>query len=516
MKEKIIVVDFGSQYTHLLTQRIRSLGVYSEIIFPEELKQDIGSDPSIKGLVFSGGPMSVYDESSPKVDRDLVLSLNIPILGVCYGHQLLAYLLGGEVASGESGEYGKTVLYIHDTDNPLVKDIPERSVVWMSHKDVVLKPPQGFSLVASTDYSPVAIMANDELKMYSTQFHPEVRHTEYGEVLLKNFVYDICGCTGGWSPMDLVESFVKEHSHLSRERALVAVSGGVDSTVTAVILRKVFGDNLYPVFIDTGLLRYKEGEWVKNLFKKLGFENLIYIDASEIFLERLKGVIDPELKRRIIADTFFEVFKETADKLAKDYGEIKYLGQGTLYPDRVESGKTGRYTDKIKSHHNVSMSRLLGFKLLEPLKDMYKDEVREVGRRLGLPEEVITRHPFPGPGLAVRIVGEITRDRLEILREADRIVEEMLREHGLYERLWQAFPVLLTLKSVGIKGDRRSYEYILALRMVESVDAMTANFAKLPWSFLEELSSRLLNEVEGINRVVYDISNKPPATIEFE
>ena len=515
MDEEIIVVDFGSQYTHLLTQRIRKLGVYSEIIFPEELVKDSNAK-SVKGYVFSGGPMSVYDDGSPKIDRELLLSLDVPILGVCYGHQLIAYLLGGRVVSGESGEYGKTTLYINVVDNVLVRGVPTQSTVWMSHKDIVIDPPNGFSLLASTKYSPVAVMGSESLKIYSIQFHPEVRHTEYGELILRNFVFNICGCSGGWSPMDLVDRFVEKYKKFSGERALVAVSGGIDSTVTAVILKKVFGDNLFPIFINSGLLRHGEVEWVRSLFSKLGFNNLIYIDSSRLFLDRLRGVIDPELKRRIIADTFFEVFKTAAERLAEEYGEIRFLGQGTLYPDRVESGKTGRYTDKIKSHHNVSMSQLLGFTLIEPLKDMYKDEVREVGRRLGLPDELITRHPFPGPGLAVRIVGEVTDERLRILREADRIVEEELRKQGVYKGLWQGFPVLLTLKSVGIKGDRRSYEYILVLRMVESVDAMTANFAKLDWEFLERLSSRLLNEVEGINRVVYDVSNKPPATIEFE
>ncbi len=513
MDEKILVVDFGSQYTHLLNQKIRRLGVYSEIVSPEKLVNSL--DHNVKGIVLSGGPMSVYSEESPKIDKDILSSLEIPVLGVCYGHQLITYLLGGKVIGGESGEYGKTILKLKEK-HLLVEDIPTETVVWMSHKDIVSNPPNGFRLIGFTEHSPVAIMANDDAKLYSVQFHPEVKHTDYGLILLKNFIYKICDCKGGYHPIDVIDSFIANNKYLSDEKALVAVSGGIDSTVTAVILRKIFGDNLIPIFIDTGLLRYGEAEWVRNLFQELGFKNLVYKDASNIFLSRLKGIIDPEKKRRVIADTFIEIFKEIANKLSEEYGHIKYLGQGTLYPDRVESGVTGRYTDRIKSHHNVSMSSLMGFKLLEPLKELYKDEVREVGRRLGLPNELIVRHPFPGPGLAIRIVGEVNEERLKILREADKLLTEELKRYKLYESLWQAFPVLLTSRSVGIKGDKRTYEYILVLRIVESVDAMTANFAKIDWNVLENISNRILNEVDGINRVLYDVSNKPPATIEFE
>ena len=514
MDEKILILDFGSQYTHLLSQKIRRLGVYSEIMFPDEFNPSLLGD-DVKGLVFSGGPMSVYSKDSPRISKDVFKLLKIPVLGVCYGHQLLAYLLGGKVIGGKSGEYGKTILKLRE-HHPLVDNVPDNSIVWMSHKDIVSTPPDTFKSVASTDHSPVAIMVNDEAKLYSIQFHPEVQHTVHGLIILKNFLYNICGCNGGYNPIDIVDDFIVHNKHLSSEKALVAVSGGVDSTVTAVILKKIFGDNLIPIFIDTGLLRYDEDKWVKNLFQNLGFKNLVYKNASSLFLKRLEKVVDPEKKRKIIANTFIEVFKEVANSLSEKYGCIKYLGQGTLYPDRVESGATGRYTDRIKSHHNVSMSSLRGFKLLEPLKELYKDEVREVGRRLGLPQEVIMRHPFPGPGLAIRIVGEVNRKRLRILRKADKILYEDLRKFGLYEKLWQAFPVLITLKSVGVKGDKRTYEYILALRFVESVDAMTANFAKLDWDILETISNRLLNEVDGINRVLYDVSNKPPATIEFD
>lgn len=509
-----MVVDFGSQYTHLLTQRIRRLGVYSEIVFPEDtslasLKKDV------KGIVLSGGPMSVYDEDSPKINRDLIESLEIPVLGVCYGHQLLAYLFNGKVIGGDSGEYGKTVLNL-SKPHPLTDELPEKSVVWMSHKDKVVSTPEEFDVIAYTNESPVAIMANDNTHIYSVQFHPEVRHTDYGSTILKNYIYKICGCKGGYHPIDVINQFISHNKHLSNEYALVAVSGGIDSTVTALILREIFGEKLFPIFINTGLLRYEEEEWVKSLFSRIGFKNLVYRDASNLFLKRLKNVTDPEEKRRVIADTFIEVFKEIANQLSGRYGSIRYLGQGTLYPDRVESGATGRYTDRIKSHHNVSMSRLMDFRLLEPLKELYKDEVRVIGRKLGLPKELLIRHPFPGPGLAIRIVGEVDEEKLKILKRADRILYEELKRLGLYEVFWQAFPVLLSLKSVGVKGDKRSYEYILVLRIVESVDAMTANFSKLNWDILEDISNKLLNEVDGINRVLYDISNKPPATIEFE
>ena len=508
--EKILVIEFGSQYTHLIAQTIRNIGVYSEVIKPE----DLHIENNIKGIILSGSPFSVYEENSPKINIREILSYKIPILGICYGLHLIAYELGGKVERGVMGEYGYTKLRVVDR-HPLVNGIPKESIVWMSHRDVVSKEPDNFHVIGYTEGSKIAILVNDDLKVYGVQFHPEVKHTQYGETLLKNFIYKICKCKGGWKPISVVNEFIEKYKHLSKERAIVAVSGGIDSTVTAVILRKIFNDNLHLVFINTGLLRYGEEEWVKKLFNKLGFKNIHFIDASSKFLNALKGVSNPESKRRIFSEVFYEVFEELANELEKKYGKIKYLGQGTLYPDRVESGATSRYTDRIKSHHNVII-RSKRFILLEPLKDLYKNEVREIARELGLPEELCVKHPFPGPGLAIRIIGEITKRRIEIIRKADKIVEEVIKKHGLYDELWQIFPVLITKRSVGVKGDKRSYEYMIAIRAVKSIDAMTAEFAKLPWNVLEEIANRILNEVDHVNRVLYDISNKPPATIEFE
>ncbi|PCN50154.1 GMP synthase (glutamine-hydrolyzing) [Candidatus Geothermarchaeota archaeon ex4572_27] len=510
--ERVLVVDFGSQYSHLIAQRVRRLGVFSEVVRPEDFDpRALG--PDVKGVILSGGPSSVYEEGAPRVDV-AALAGRVPVLGICYGHQLIAHELGGRVERAERGEYGRVTLYV-DAGHPLLDGVPSGSVVWMSHRDEVVEPPEGFAVLAHTDYCGVAAMADDARKLYGVQFHPEVTHTEYGDMVLRNFLYSICGCRGGWSPMSAIEEFVRENRGL-RGRAIVAVSGGVDSTVTAVVLRRVFGDNLHVVFIDTGLLREGEAEYVRKLFQRLGFKNFHAIDASERFLSRLRGVTDPEEKRRVISRTFFEVLEEAAGEISRRYGRVEYLGQGTLYPDRVESGATSRHADRIKSHHNVVMAGGVGLKLLEPLRDLYKDEVREVARRLGLPEEVWKRHPFPGPGLAIRIVGEVTEEKLRILRKADRIVEEELRASGVYDRVWQGFPVLLSIRTVGVKGDRRSYEYAVALRVVDSVNAMTASFTKLPWELLERIANRIVNEVEGVNRVLYDVTNKPPATIEFE
>lgn len=512
--EKILVVDFGSQYTHLIAQKIRRLGVYSEVISPlDEAIKEIDRD--VKAIILSGGPSSVYYDESPKIDLGKIVEYQIPILGICYGHQLIAYLLGGRVVEGGRGEFGRVRLKIL-RDHPLVKDVPKINVVWMSHRDVVVKVPDGFISIGSTDNSPTAIMVNDRSRIYGVQFHPEVDHTEYGLQILRNFLFDICGCKGDWRPMNIINEFIDEHIKYSGERALVAVSGGVDSTVTSVILKRIFNDNLHVVFINTGLLREGEEEYVKDLYAKLGFKNFHYVNAADIFLDRLKGVVDPEVKRKIIADTFIEIFEKKARELADKYGEICFLGQGTLYPDRVESGVTSRYADRIKSHHNVVITRKFGLRLLEPLKDLYKDEVRQVAKELGIPRDVYMRHPFPGPGLAVRIVGEVSGEKLSILRKADKIVEEELKRNNIYDKVWQAFPILLSVKSVGIKGDRRSYEYVIVLRIVDSENAMTASFTKLPWDIIEGIANRIVNEVEGVNRVLYDVTNKPPATIEFE
>lgn len=506
--KKIVVVDFGSQYTHLIARRIRNLGVYSEVVFPPNLYE--GLDPDVMGLILSGGPMSVYNDSSPKISVDILKNIEVPILGICYGHQLISYLFGGYVSESEVGEYGLSKFYV-SRDHVLFYGLPRSFVVWMSHRDAVVNPPEGFSILGYTDVTKIAAMADDENRIYTLQFHPEVVHTEYGIDILRNFVFKICGCEPNWSPMVSISNFLRKYSGCSG-KAVVAVSGGIDSTVTAVILKKVFGDRLYPVFIDTGLLRIGEREWVEKLFGELGFHNLVVVDASHTFLKRLKGIVDPEEKRRIISETYIQILK----RVSRELGGVEYIGQGTLYPDRVESGATSSYSDKIKTHHNVVDEEVFGLKVLEPLRELYKDEVRVLAEHLGLPHELICRHPFPGPGLAIRIVGEVTREKLDIIRRVDKIVEDMLKSRGLYESLWQFFPVLLSVKSVGIRGDHRHYGYVVSLRGVESLDAMTARFAKIDWVFLEELATRILNEVDGVSRVVYDISNKPPATIEYE
>ena len=516
-RELIIIIELGSQYSHLIARRIRGLGVYTDISIIDALR-DKHIPSTVKGMILSGGPGSVvsHEEYIQEDILEYLLTLKVPILGICLGHQLIAKFFGGTVVRGERGEYGLAILNLRGIHCRLVDGLPKSFRVWMSHKDTVIKEPDGFKNIGYTKYTPVAIMCNDGLKIYGVQFHPEVSHTEYGDIILRNFVYKICRCRGGWSPEDYIENYIRQHSKLSSERAIMAISGGIDSTVTALILHKIFHDNLNLVFIDNGLLREKEGEWVKSLFSQLGLRNLHFIDASKTFLRELRGVSDPEEKRRTISNIFIRIFREYAEELGRKIGEIKYLGQGTIYPDIVESGKASRYTDKIKSHHNVSMSITYGFKILEPLRYFYKDEVRRVAKYLGLPRELIERHPFPGPGLAIRIVGEVTDEKLNILRRVDRIVEEEVRKAGLYKKYWQAFPILLSIKSVGVKGDRRVYGYVIVLRFVESRDAMTARFSRLDWDFLENLSSRIMNEVDEVSRVLYDISNKPPATIEFE
>lgn len=520
MHDTIAILDFGGQYTHLISRRVRELGVYSEI-FPFYVSLSELEGGRVRGIILSGGPRSVYEEGSPKVGREFFEwcgERGIPVLGICYGHQLIAHVFGGEIERGERREYGRTLLYV-ECEDELFRGLDVVETVWMSHGDNVVRLPEGFKVLGRTEGTPVAAYANPEKKVFGVQFHPEVAHTSKGLKILENFVLGVCGCKPTW----VVESWVDEAVREVREKVkeggniIMAVSGGVDSTVAATIIHLAAGDRLHCVFVDNGLLRKGEAEDVVRTFReKMKFKNFHVVDAGDLFLERLRGVTDPEEKRRVIAHTFIEVFERKARELEEEYGEFRFLGQGTIYPDRVESAATSQAAARIKSHHNVTLPERMRLKLVEPLANLYKDEVRRLGEKLGIPREILWRHPFPGPSLAVRVLGEVTREKLEIVREADSIVEEEIRRAGVYERLWQAFAVLLPVKAVGVMGDARTYEYVVAVRAVESLDAMTANFAKLDWSLLERIASRIVNEVKGVNRVVYDVTNKPPATIEWE
>ncbi|MCS7233423.1 MAG: glutamine-hydrolyzing GMP synthase [Synergistetes bacterium] len=506
----IAILDFGSQYTKLIARRIRELGVFSEIL-PWDITLPDLLNKKPEGIIFSGGPASVLSPDAPAPERE-ILETGIPILGICYGMQIIAKMLGGAVSSGKEREYGKTEIKVL-SESPLFKEIPERSFVWMSHGDSVTLPPPGFTITAEGEKTKIAAMENSQKRIYGLQFHPEVAHTDYGMKILDNFLTEICKARKNWNMENFLKKAIIEiKEKVGNERVLCALSGGVDSTVAATLVKEIIGDNLIAVFVNNGLLRKGEPEEVRSFFEERNF-NLVYIDASENFLEKLKGVTDPEEKRRIIGHEFIKVFEEVASK----QGKIKFLLQGTLYPDVIESGSGGKGAAKIKSHHNVGgLPEKLDFELLEPLKDLFKDEVRKLGKLLDIPEKILKRHPFPGPGLAVRVLGEVTKEKLNILRKADKIVQEEFRENGWYDKVWQAFAVLLPIKSVGVMGDERSYGYTIALRVVSSEDGMTADWVKLPYEILEKISNRITREVEGVNRVVYDITSKPPATIEWE
>ncbi len=511
----IIVLDFGSQYTQLIARRLREDKIYCEILPYHTKVADIQAK-NPKGIILSGGPSSVYNKDAYEVDKG-VYDMGIPVLGICYGMQRIAVDFGGSVIRSSHHEYGKAELNIvgyPDNVSPLFKDCDNNRIVWMSHSDRVETLPDGFKVIATSDNSPYAAIANEEKNVYAMQFHPEVQHSEEGYLMLRNFAKNICGVTEKWK----MEHFLKQQIESIREKVgdakvLCGLSGGVDSSVVAAMLYEAIGDQLVPVFVDNGLLRKGEREQVEQVFKINLKVPLVVVDARESFLSKLAGVSDPEKKRQIIGHTFIEEF----EKEAKKHDGIKFLAQGTLYPDVIESISVNGPSEVIKSHHNVGgLPDWMDFELIEPLRELFKDEVRKIGLELGLPAEMINRHPFPGPGLAIRIMGDVNPADLDLLREADVILLDELKASGYYAKTWQAFAVLLNVKSVGVMGDNRTYDNTVCVRVVEAVDGMTATFAHLPHDLLERISRRIINEVDGINRVVYDISSKPPATIEWE
>ncbi|MCH4904883.1 glutamine-hydrolyzing GMP synthase [Cylindrospermopsis raciborskii CHAB3438] len=517
-RQMIVILDFGSQYSELIARRIRETQVYSEVlsyrITPEEIRK---MNP--KGIILSGGPRSVYSDYAPQCNPE-IWELGIPILGVCYGMQLMVNELGGKVTQADRGEYGKASLLI-DEPTHLLTNVENGVIMWMSHGDSVTTMPPGFELLAHTENTSCAAIANHERKLYGVQFHPEVVHSQGGLALIRNFVYHICDCEPSWTTAAFVENAIQEiRAKVSDRRVLLALSGGVDSSTLAFLLHKAIGDQLTCVFIDQGFMRKLEPERLLKLFQEQFHIPVEYVNARDRFINAIAGVTDPEEKRRRIGHEFIRVFEETSKRL----GHFDYLAQGTLYPDVIESAgtnvdpKTGeRVAVKIKSHHNVGgLPKDLRFKLVEPLRKLFKDEVRKVGRSLGLPEEIVQRQPFPGPGLAIRILGEVTAERLNILRDADLIVRQEINQRNLYNQYWQAFAVLLPIRSVGVMGDQRTYAYPVVLRIVTSEDGMTADWARVPYDVLEAISNRIVNEVKGVNRVVYDITSKPPGTIEWE
>jgi GMP synthase (glutamine-hydrolysing) len=514
--QTIIVLDFGSQYTQLIARRLRELSVYSEV-WPPDTPIDKIRARAPTGIILSGGPKSVSDAGAPRCDP-AVYDVGCPVLGICYGMQLMAHALGGRVEPAPHREFGHaTVSVVRDRDRSgpaaLFADVPDEIRVWASHGDFVAAAPSGFSVVATSTNAPVAAMAYPERHLYALLFHPEVVHTERGLAILRNFAYGVCGCTGDWTMASFVDEAIgRVRAKVGEGRVVCALSGGVDSTVAALIIHRAVGDRLTCIFVDNGVLRLDEAAQIRKRFERLHLP-LVFVDASRLFLDRLVGVVDPEKKRKAIGAAFIEVFEAEAAKL----GQVDFLAQGTLYPDVIESIPVVGQASMIKSHHNVGgLPERMRLQLVEPLRELFKDEVREVGRKLGLDEEFVVRQPFPGPGLAVRILGEVTPERLALLRRADAVVAEEIKREGWYTRLWQSFAVLLPVQSVGVMGDERTYEYTVAIRAVESKDGMTADWARLPHDLLARLSSRIVNDVKGINRVVYDISSKPPSTIEWE
>lgn len=507
--ERVVVLDFGGQYNQLIARRIRDLGVYSELV-PYHVTAEELARMKPKGIVFSGGPASVYAEDAPACDP-AIYELGIPILGICYGMQLISAHFGARVDRAVKRGYGKAELEVV-SDSPLFRGLNTSLTVWMSHSDAVVEPPPGFRVDGRTESAPVAAMSDPDRRLFAVQFHPEVRHTEQGDEIIRRFLYDVCGCAGNWTTESFIEDAVKEiRESVGEKKVLCALSGGVDSSVTAVLIHRAIGDQLTCVFVDHGLLRKGEAESVMRTFRDHFHMNVIQVDARERFLSKLAGVTDPEQKRKIIGNEFIRVFEEEAEKL----GDHHYLGQGTLYTDIIESGTATAQT--IKSHHNVGgLPEEMKMELIEPLKTLFKDEVRRVGEELGLPREIVWRQPFPGPGLGIRVIGEVTEEKLAIVRESDAILREEMARAGLDREIWQYFTVLPDFRSVGVMGDARTYAYTVGIRAVTSVDGMTADWARIPYDVLERIANRIVGEVEGVNRVVYDITSKPPATIEWE
>lgn len=508
-KDLVLVVDFGGQYNQLIARRVRECGVYCEIIpYTYTIEKIKAKNP--KGIIFTGGPNSVYGDNTPKIPEG-IFEIGVPILGICYGDQLMSHMLGGKVETAPVREYGKTNINL-DSTSRLFEGINEEEICWMSHTDYVSKAPEGFKVIGHTNVCPIAAMENEEKNLYGVQFHPEVEHTPFGQKMLQNFLHNICKLEKSWSMASFAEEKIKEiKEKVGDRKVLCALSGGVDSSVAATLVHKAIGHNLTCIFVDHGLLRKDEGDMVEKVFKKEFDMNIIRVNAKDRFLGKLKGVSDPETKRKIIGEEFIRVFEEEANKL----GEIDFLVQGTIYPDIVESGTDTSAT--IKSHHNVGgLPEDMKFSLIEPLRELFKDEVRAVGEECGIPHKLVWRQPFPGPGLAIRVLGEITEEKLEIVREADAIFREEIANANLDETIWQYFACLPNIKSVGVMGDERTYAHTVALRAVTSSDAMTSEWARLPYELIDLVSRRIVNEVPGVNRIVYDVTSKPPATIEWE
>ncbi len=506
--EYVLVLDFGGQYTQLIARKVRELGVFSEIASFHEIEDILESKPP-KGIILSGGPNSIYSENSPKIPKT-AFRPDIPVLGICYGMQLISYLFEGSIKKSDISEYGKKLVKFQSSE--LFRGLPEESICWMSHQDRLSKAPDGYRVIASTPTCNIAAIQKGNI--YGVQFHPEVTHTEHGKGMLVNFLKNICRLKMDYSPQNFISCSIEEiREKVGNSGVVLGLSGGVDSSVAAVLLYKAIGSRLYPIFVNNGLLRYREDELVQSVFRgKMGM-NLIYADASEIFLGKLRSVVDPNQKRKIIGSTFIDVFQNEARKL----DNIEYLAQGTLYPDVIESISVKGPSSVIKLHHNVGgLPEKMDLKIIEPLRMLFKDEVRQIGKELGLPDEILERQPFPGPGLAVRILGDITKEKIIKLQKADRIVIQEIKKAGLYNKIWQSFAILLPLKTVGVMGDAGTYQSVIAVRAVSSEDAMTADWVKLPPEILENISNRITGEVDGVNRVVYDITSKPPSTIEWE